>query len=293
MRLKYLAGLLVVVLLTALGLWVQKSPPSQVTQSGQIRAVSDDVLIRRLPAHLSGAITYSDGVIGLLVMQDATGGVRLHYSASQAWPMPGERVAVSGAVTGGGMSPAVTVGELKRLGDASLPAAIPIQLADAKSGKYEYRRVSLTGVVRSVFIMERTGLLSLTVIDTGGKINLRVKEYGNRDFRALVDATVRAEGVLLSSLDVYGKPSSSTLWIPSIDDIHVLMPAPDLRSLPVSKIADVTGAARAHHRVRLAGVLTTSDDRLYLADSSGRIPLARCRPKPAKVRRWTWLVFSA
>jgi signal transduction histidine kinase/ActR/RegA family two-component response regulator len=274
---KILAGLSAIVFAVALGLWVQGSHVAgEVTSAKQIRGTGATSSRENIPVHLAGTVTYSDRVSGMLVVQDRTGGFRVHQLGDNTWPDAGSVVDVLGKVGSGGLDPAVTVSELRVVGKAAFPFAEPISFEQARSGNYEYRRVAVKGVVQSAYIMERAGRLSLTIDDGESSIQARVYDYGDRNFRSLVDCKVQAEGVLSSSFDVYGRPSNSIVWLQTLDQVRVLERAPKLSDLPLSQIGEflrIKGALPVH-RVRLRGTFSgLLENQVSLVDGAASIPV--------------------
>ncbi len=274
---KILAALSAIVFAVALGLWVQGSHVAgEVTSASQIRGIGTPSSRQNIPVHLAGTVTYSDRVSGMLVVQDRTGGFRVHQLRDNAWPDAGSLVDVVGSVGSGGLDPAVTVSELRVTGKGVFPFAEPISFEQARSGNYEYRRVAVKGVVQSAYIMERAGRLSLTINDGESTIQARVYDYGDRSFRSLVDCKVQVEGVLSSSFDVYGRPSNSLVWLQTLDQVRVIEQAPKLSDLPVSQIGEflsIKGALPVH-RVRLRGTFSgLLENRVSLVDGPASIPV--------------------
>ncbi|MDQ2774959.1 MAG: ATP-binding protein [Acidobacteriota bacterium] len=274
---KILAALSAIVFAAALGLWLQGSHVAgEMTSAKQIRGTGTRSSRQNIPVHLAGTVTYSDRVSGMLIVQDRTGGFRVHQLGDNVWPEAGSVVDVLGNVGSGGLDPAVTVSELRITGKADSPFAEPISFEQARSGSYEYRRIALKGVVQSAYIMERAGRLALTIDDGESSIQARVYNYGDRSFRSLVDCKVQVEGVLSSSFDVYGRPSNSIVWLQTLDQVHVVEQAPKLSDLPVSRIGEflkIKGALPVH-RVRLRGTFSgLLENEVSLVDGSARIPV--------------------
>ena len=230
------------------------TPNGPLTTVEQVRQLTPEAAGAQVPVHLHGTVTYVDGLVQLLFVQDATGAVLV-----EGLP-PGlqERnsVDVQGTVVSGGSSPDVTAESIRvGHGRSPLPAPARPSAQDLASGRFQYRYVEIEGVVRSA-VTDHGGRFSLVLHALGWDINVTVRDQAAFDYHSLVDAVVRARGDVVTSLDARGVPIGVKLWLGAINDVEVVKPAPAAADVPVRTVRSVLSTDRTRqsdHRIRLHG----------------------------------------
>ncbi|HXN49198.1 MAG TPA: hypothetical protein VN893_21270, partial [Bryobacteraceae bacterium] len=256
------------------------APNGPLTTVEQVRQLTPEAVAAQAPVRLRGTVTYVDGAFQLLLVQDATGAVRVG-----SLPLGIDRgtvVELQGTVASGGSTPEV-VSESIRIGDRHSPLPEPARpdAQDLASGRLQYRYVEIEGVVRSAFL-DRAGRYSLVVHALGWDVHVGIRNQSAFDYRSLVDAVVRARGDLVTSLDARGAAVGVKLWVTSLEDVVVVRPSPSAADLPVTTVRSVVSmdpGRPSDHRIRLHGRVSLEAGRLSFRDSTGALPL---QPAPAE-----------
>ncbi|MGA1992467.1 MAG: PAS domain-containing sensor histidine kinase [Bryobacteraceae bacterium] len=247
----------------------------------QIRQLTPEAVAAQVPVHLWGTVTFSDTAVLLLMLQDATGAVRVEGAPLANFPLePGRSVELTGVVAGGGLSPVVTCGTI-RMGDRVSPLPAPLQPSgrDLVSGRLQYRYVEIEGLVRAAAI-DHAGRVALVVRTLGWDVRVGVRDLSFADYRSLPDAVVRVRGVLGTSFDARGVPVSVKLWARAIRNVTVVKPAPATPDVPLQTVKSVLAAAGGRppeHRIRLRGSIAIEGGEWVLRDATGSMPLRPAR----------------
>lgn len=237
------------------------------------------------PVRISGSISFLDADWGLMFVQDSTGGVKVEEPDPRLVALAGQHVTVSGFRLSGLPSPRISQTEVRVRPGSSLPAAPSASVADALSGKFQYRMVKMTGIVRTENI-EADGRVALTLRSDNTAIKVRVLHYENQRLDSLIDSLAQVPGVLDTKFDAAGRPASIQLWVADMRDIAIERAAPPARSLPKQTIGQLlrTPLDRLpENRVRLVGEIrgTERQSGLLLDDGTGTIPIERSPRTPA------------
>jgi PAS domain S-box-containing protein len=260
----------------------EDKPGSPLTTAGQIRRLTPEAAAAQVPVRLHGTVTFSDNFVLLLLMQDATGAIRVEGAPLAGLPLePGRVIDLTGTTGSGGSSPAVMCGSIRMApGRQPLPTPIHPTARDLVSGRLQYRYVEIEGVVRSAAI-DHAGRVSLVVRALGWDIKVSVRDLSFSDYRSLVDAAVRVRGALGTSFDARGIPIGVKLWTTAIRDVQVITPAPAPQDIPAWTARSLLSAGPAHlpeHRIRLHGSVSLETGRLILKDSTGTVPIQPVPP---------------
>ena len=221
-----------------------------------------------MPVHLRGTITYVDGQLEQLFIQDATGGFRCDNISDNLMLDPGSLVELTGTATEGGSSPAGTAEQVRLISSGVLPQALRAGLGDLVSGKLQYRFVEIQGQVQAAAIDDSDRLI-LTVNSEGRTVKVLVRDgVGGVDYWAFPGAVMRVRGVLAVSTDAAGAIGDLRLFVNSSHELTVVKPARPIAdgprehaSLPtLTHVAEVhtlpEDRARLSYPVRLRAVVT-------------------------------------
>ena len=252
-------------------------PNAPLTTVGQIRQLTPEAAAAQVPVHLRGTVTFSDTAVLLLIMQDATGAVRVEGAPLANLPLePGRAVELTGVVVDGGLSPAVACRSISMNGRTNpLPAVVRPAEHDLVSGTLQYRYVEIEGLVKSAAI-DHAGRVALVVRTLGRDVKVGVRDLSFADYRSLPDALVRVRGVLGTSFDATGAPISVKLWARSMGEVTVVNPATAPADVPQRTAGSVLAAGGGRppeHRIRLRGMIALEGGELVLRDSTGAVPL--------------------
>ncbi len=276
---RFLATLLLA-LLGAVAAPADDSPP-RIWTCAEIRALPREIAERHLPVIVRGVVTVAyPGKFREMIIQDATGPIYVDRTYSRdfalvpldiPWPdlIPrGMEVEVHGITGAGHFAPLICPTDLRLLGPAPLPQAVPLSLAEVLDGRWDCQRVRLSGVVQSSenpFAFSESG--RLTVAAHGGRIPISsLKPLP--DPGRLVDAEVDVTGVVFTYFNHRGEAVGAHLEIESAEDLTIrrlgaLDPfaAPET---PLATLCSFSPAGMTFHRVRSTGVVTLSVPGHYL-----------------------------
>ena len=264
----------------------------QITKVGEIRALRGAP--GRIPVRLRGHVTYNDGPMSLMFLEDATGGVRIENWALAGNIAVSQNVEVVGTVGNTGYQPSITASQVTPIPGALDNSSVPASFSELGNPNLQYRRVEVKGVVRSADLDNR-GMVGILLQMPGGTVRARVRESLG-DYRALVDAEIVVHGVLSTSRDAEDRPGQPTLWVETIDNISIARAAPVPASIPartVLSLLAMSGADLPVHRVRLHGAIVAERNGTVLRDGTGEIPVRADidTPSPATAAEADWTGF--
>jgi len=247
-----------------------------LTTVSQIRsaASAEDAGPRKV--RFRGVLTLVDLEYRTLIVENASGGLRVECPENGEDLQPGQLVEVTGSAAGGA-DPIITRASVKLLGHAAEPNPVVPTEADLFAGRLEYRQVKVRGVVRAVS-KQWTGRTAIDLWTGHGTVQLRSLLTSSPDWKSLVDAEVSVVGVVNSIHDAEGKPSTVRIWMTGPGSIHVERNAEEPAALPVvsvGSVLDLDPRQLPQHRVRLVGksIRTSGNSDGTLTDSTGSIVL--------------------
>ena len=253
---------------------VPDASQSVLTSAAQVRQLSATQIRFGVRVRIQGILTYFDGNSSYCFVQDSTGGIRVSLASGQTPPAVGWRVEATGTASAGGAAPAIMEARITALRADALPPPVAVLPDHVRDPVYEYRLVTLSGVVRS-FSAERPGLAALELRAGNVTVWATVPASITVVNESWVDADIRASGVLAEPIDENQNQAGSTLFIPGPEAIETRHPATPAAALPVAPIRSLLALDPARlpaHRVRVRGVrYTTLQGGLAVLDQEGQI----------------------
>ena len=132
---------------------VQAPVLSRISEIKQLSAVQASA---QYPVHLRAVVTYNhpgrDG--NVFSIQDASGGIFIEAPRESFPGSPGDVVDVQGVTTLSGYAPAVVEPVVRVVGRSSLPRPLNLSFGALASGAEDGLLVTLSGVVRSVAVLD-------------------------------------------------------------------------------------------------------------------------------------------
>lgn len=258
-----------------------------VTTVEEIRHLSVDQLRSGAQAHLRGIVTFAFASEDTCFIQDSTGGIRVQLSRGQMIAEVGQRIEIWALVGSGGKTPSLIEPRFSLLGPGPLPTAVPFSPSGPKTNDLLYRRVSITGVVQWAADADNdVTILQVKVGNTVIPVRMLTPTFSDPDM--LIDAEIRAAGVLVGAPEAGDAGGIGEIWTASLAEKEVLHPSQPADVSPVTSIGSLRHFAPDRlpaHRVRLRGRAgLSSPDGLSLEDASGRITVL---PAPAGLKRLT------
>jgi len=142
------------------------------------------------------------------------------------------------------------------------------------SGAEDSQRIRVRSVVRSM--LAEYGRLILDFGEAGGRFQAHVPEFRATNLPLhLIDARVEMTGVVGANLSPQEQLLGIRLYLPSLEDIHVLDAAPtnsfDRPSQSIDSLLWFNPAAAAGQRIKVSGTVTlvAPPSRVFIRDASG------------------------
>jgi diguanylate cyclase (GGDEF)-like protein/PAS domain S-box-containing protein len=237
------------------------SPREILNSANTIRQLPPEAQNSSIGVHIRGVVTYYDSVAPNLFVQDATGGIWVDLAKSTAPPpRPGQLLDLTGVV-GAGFTPYVAQPVWRVIGTAPLPKAQFLTYEQAATSSFDSQWVEMEGIVRS-FVLEAAGhFLVIDVVTPSGSFKVRVPDYRAPHFPAdMVDAKVRFKGACGAQFNKRKQLVAIHLMMPSLDDAHIIEPAPAhpfaIATTPVAGVGGFSAQLNEVHRVKVKGIVT-------------------------------------
>ena len=247
--------------LTAVGLLLllpgvkAKATGTVLTNAAQVRALSANDAMHRLPVRFTGVVT-GEGKTGVVV-QDATAGIFLFSGTNDySWLKRGDLIAVDGVSDPGEFAPVVWPRTLTKVGTAPIPAPRVATVDSLASGVLDAQWVRVNGIVRECRMVQR---YEFKIIIAVGGMRLPVQYFGPTNALGLVDAEVQLTGICFYQFNQSGQILNPLLMAPGEKYLEVVKPPPaspfttPLRE-PQS-ILRFTPEDTHRHRVRVLGTV--------------------------------------
>ncbi len=246
------------------------------TTVSQIRSATTTDSAGPRKVQIRGAITLVDREYRTLIVQDESGGLRVEYPEGGEELQPGQVVEVTGSATGGS-DPFIVKANVRLLSKGAEPDPTAVSIDDLYAGQFEYQRVRVRGVVRSLS-QQWTGRAAIEMGAGGRIVQVRSLGFTSAEWGTLVDAEVSVVGVVNSIRSAEGTPSTVRVWVTNPEGVRLERKADDPATLPVVSVRNITGLDPRNlppHRVRLSGDLFRAVDGAEgtLTDGTGSIIL--------------------
>ncbi|MFZ5494580.1 MAG: hybrid sensor histidine kinase/response regulator [Verrucomicrobiota bacterium] len=235
-----------------------------------IRALGRTEAAAGRPVDITGMVTWSMPGSDFLFLQDATGGLRVHYDRTKTGEIAyGKYFNIKGVTRAGPISPAVELHTYVDLGSMSHPRTRPITMERALTGQHDGEWVELRGFLRRT---ESEGDWRWIYVTTpAGEFVGHLQSPVN--FVANPGALISVRGVCDLRTDGAGRVTGVTLRVPFLHDIRIEQDAPaDYYDLPRRELEDLDrlGVARELMRVRVTGTVlhAVPGRRLYLQEGA-------------------------
>ena len=178
---------------------------------------------RGYPVELEAVVTYSDPEWGLLFVEDGSGAIYVDVHGVGKPLQQGTKVRVN-AVTGpGDVLPNLVKARVRVLGPGTLPRAPQLSLAQLDKGVGDSRYITTEGVLRAG---EQTwNRVCFRIFDGSTWALVIIPKQDSDAARALVGAKVHLKGVVGARLDATGKRLGTQLFVSSLADLIVEIPA--------------------------------------------------------------------
>lgn len=212
---------------------------------------------KKYPVKFQGVLTCFNPRYKLCFVQDATAGIYVFQPREAGELKTGKRVEVTGVSGYGQLAPFVNGAEVKVLGAGQMPPPRPVPIEALASSKEDGQWVEVEGIVRET--IEGSQSLAVILAQGNSRLKLQILERPSGGKTNLVDAKVRARGVVGAVFDKKNQWTGSRMFVSTVEDLIVEQAAPaDPFSLPLHTNRNLIVYSRgeaAEHRVRLQGVV--------------------------------------
>ncbi|MFN7993012.1 MAG: ATP-binding protein [Bryobacteraceae bacterium] len=205
-----------------------------------------------------------------LFVQDATAGIWVNAPRSAPAVRAGDLVELEGVTEMPDFAPQIGKPHYQVIGRAPLPKAKPVSLEQMFSSAEDSQWVETEGVIRQS--KQKDGWLALDIAVAGGRVRAQIPNVSEPMGTSLPDSRVRIRGACGAIFNRRNQLVGIVLFVPNLDQIDVLEPAPSDPFL--SEVKEIENLARfAPHRsfgrrLRVQGIVTLrdGDKTLYLSD---------------------------
>ncbi len=247
-----------------------------LTHLAEIHSLSPAEAKRGYPVHLRAVVTYFEPTAPDLFVQDATGGIWVHWSNKLPTPKPGQLLDLRGTTTQADFAPDIMNPYWDVVGSAPMPRPQKGALEEMASTRLDSQWVEVEGIVRSAAVVPNHLPLQFVVEVMGGRVigyipNLTEVPPG------FVDSRVRINGVCGAIFNQKNQMTGVALYVPSLSWVNVLNPgSPNpfaMASSPIATLQRYTFGGLPRHRVKVSGVVAGqfASKQLYISDPTGNL----------------------
>jgi signal transduction histidine kinase/DNA-binding response OmpR family regulator len=247
-----------------------------LTTVSQIRSAAKAEGTGPRKVQFRGELTLVDREYRTLVVENASGGLRVECLENSEKLQPGQLVEVTGFAADAS-DPIIARASVRVLGQAAEPQPATPTEDDLYAGRFEYRRAKVRGVVRSVS-QKWTGRIAIELWAGHGNVQVRALGITSPDWKPLVDSEISVVGVVNSIRNANGRPSMVRIWATRPGSVSVERNAEDPARLAIVSVGSVLGLdprRLPQHRVVLSGmsIRASGNSEGTLTDGTGSIAL--------------------
>ena len=231
----------------------------QLTTLRSIHALSNERASAHLPVEFPATITYFRSYERTMFVQDGDIAIYVQTGTSQKL-VAGDRVLIRGT-THESFRPFVLASEIKLIGHAALPPAVPATFTDLSHSIYDCRLVTVRAVIHTADVVNAPGRNSTLQMTTGGgDVDATVDTDDEAALKKLIDAEVEVTGAASGRFDGKMQQTGILLHASSISDIKVMKRAAaspwSLSVTPMDQILVDYDKVNRSPRVRVEGTIT-------------------------------------
>lgn len=246
-------------------------PEPMARSIAEIHALPPEQLVAGVEARFRGVVTSFKKSSGALLTVEEDGvatWVSVPADLSQTGLVPGAEIEVEGTVLRSYFAPIVQTRRVIVVGHGPLPKPVPADFARLSRGLDNARRVAVTGIVQHA--VQGSSEDRLVIKCAGWALPVRLMFQGGLDLPSLLDAQVKAVGIIGATRNPRGELLTAVVVVQSPDDVTVVEPprsepfaAPEV---PLEAIARFNARPLDGHRFVSRGTVTAveADGSLYL-----------------------------
>lgn len=258
-----------------------------LTTAAAVRALTPDHAQQALPVKVRGVITCAGS---LIFFQDATAGIFIDAPVStKGRYQVGQFGDLEGFTAPGLFAPQIVPRRFTVMGTTPLPDARPSKYDELSTGKLDSQRVEVVGIIRSVMPDERADLrrtVTLKMASDDGVFPVYVSDLPPDKLRAVVDASVRARGVVGGFFNERRQMIGIKLYVGRADDLTIEETAPgepySVATTPVESLLRFRPEGANRHRVKVRGTVTLYQpgDAMFVEDGTGGVAIRTRQAEP-------------
>lgn len=258
-----------------------------LTTAAAVRALTPDHAEQALPVKVRGVITCAGS---LIFIQDATAGIFIDAPVStKNRYQVGQFGDLEGFTAPGLFAPQIVPRRFTVIGTTALPDARPSKYDELSTGKLDSQRVEVEGIVRSVMPDERADLrrtVTLKMASDDGVFPVYVSDLPPDKLRAVVDASVRARGVVGGVFNERRQMIGIKLYVGRPEDLTIEETAPgepySVATTPVESLLRFRPEGADRHRVKVRGTVTLYQpgDAMFVEDGTGGVAIRTRQAEP-------------
>ena len=240
----------------------------------EVHSLNNAQAKRGIPVELEAVVTYSDPEWGLLFVEDDSGAIYVDVHGVGKPLLQGAKVRVTAVTGAGDVLPNLVHARVHFLGQGTVPRAPQLSLAQLDKGVGDSLYITTGGVLRTG---EQTWNRVCFRIFDGSTWGLVIIPKQDSDAaRALVGAKVHLKGVVGARLDATGKRLGTQLFVSSLADLAVEIPAIQASGnsvpTPIKMLSNSDATGRFVQQVRVRGtVIWEKLGLLFVDDGSATV----------------------
>ena len=261
-----------------------------LTTAAAVRALSPDRAQQALPVKVRGVITCAGS---LIFIQDPTAGIFIDAPVStKGRYQVGQYGDLEGYTAPGLFAPQIVPRRFTVIGTGALPDARPSKFDELSTGRLDSQRVEIEGIIRSVIADERADLrrtVTLKMASDDGEFPVYVSDLPPDKLRAVVDASVRARGVVGGVFNERRQMIGIKLYVGRADDLVIIDPAPgeaySVPTTPVESLLRFRPEGASRHRLKVHGTVTfyQPGGAMFIEDGTGGVAVRTRQAEPIAV----------
>jgi signal transduction histidine kinase/DNA/RNA endonuclease YhcR with UshA esterase domain len=231
---------------------------------GELHSMPREEAALAHPVKVRGVVTFSfPESIGNFVIEDESGGLYIEATKSlenTVRPVPGNLVEITGVTRQGGYAPVLKAGAITILGNAPLPVARLVTVNQLLTGRFDSRRVEISGVVQHAEDRTQIEKFRLELDGEFGRVTVFAMESGGVAPADLIDAEVTLRAVCFPFFNERAQVAGVRLEMASAGEIEINRPpSKDVFAAPLvnfDELQPFSPVGNDFHRKRIRGTVT-------------------------------------
>lgn len=236
-----------------------------LTNAVQVRQLTPDAAQKNYPVRLRGVVTYYDGPLFNLFLQDATAGIFVLMETNlSATVAAGQQIEIDGVSSKGDFAPIVRASTVRVVGAGQLPVPRRVSFDQLATGDEDSQWVEVSGLVRSATVPDDN--YSATTTDSryylilsmdGQRLTVSIRGLSPTEAARLVDARVRLRGVCYSRFNMKRQLRLPWLAVSSLAGVSIEEPSHgEPEEVSITSLSQFSSQGHYGQRVKVSGVVT-------------------------------------